>query len=270
MKSKLMYGMVLSLSALFFSACEKDTEVQTVNEKEITSSRDEDLSVGYYHNEILDEIIFTYRDVTADNEEAIYADIKALTETYKPGYDVFSYADFDHYRSAYIPNSYLSMEDAMSVVGTTLIGDVAANLYADGLMSSAEKAYYTDFGDEFFATTDYDGAKATIDSYISAIRLDDALSEAEALRLEQSFDIGLFSLLYWETEAALGTSSSWDVISRLSEDRRPPRWLTVLLKVGADICGGAVGAGVGSLAGPVGTVGGALAGGSAASAFMFN
>ena len=272
MQSKFNYFM-LAFLPLFMLACEKDEkdenpEVNSANDQ-ISETRDGEYSVGYYHNEILNEVITIFRVVTPDNSEAIYEEIKSLSETYYPGHETFDYGTFDEARSTYIPDSYMTMEDVIDASDLDLFEVVGTNLNDADLITDAEKNYYTDFGVEFFESANFDEANTVIASYVRAVNLDESLSEQEVIRLQLSFDIGKYSLSYWDNEMELGADSRWDVISSRSEDRRP-RWITALLKIGADICGGAVGAGVGSLGGPVGTVIGGLAGGSAASGLMWN
>ncbi len=275
--TKILVGSFLTLG-LVFASCEKeenlagnnaDSSIETTTVNESNDLRAGKLTIGYYHNEILEEMILTHRVMTRENEEEVYRDIKALAESYMGG-EAFDYAAYLSYEGHYIPNSDLSMDEAITTIEGTLITDMAESLSAGDYITDAELAYYSDFNDEFYATTNYEDASAIIASYITTIAGDRALSTTEKDRLAYSFDIGKHSLDYWEAEAADGVESNWDVIVTASTERRP-KWITVLLKVGADLCGGAVGGGIGfAIGGPIGAGVGGAAGGAAASAFMFN
>jgi hypothetical protein len=272
MKTKKISASLMLASFFFIAACEKE-KVEAIEDsvvaENVTDNRGGDRTVGYYHNEILDEIITKYRVVNTENMEDVYGDIKILSEGYVGG-ETFNYADYESYKSTYIPYSDLSMVEAEVRFENDLISETANRLFGARLITAAELSYYARFNDAFFASRDYANANTIVASYKSEIRNDRTLSAIQKSRLNTSFDIAEYSLFYWETESEKGILSAWPVIADNSEERRP-KWITALLKIGADICGGAVGAGVGTaIGGPVGTVVGGLAGGSAASAGMFN
>ncbi len=274
MKTKKI-GVGLMLASFFFIAsCEKDqieiAEDSVVSENvNDNDNRGGEHTVGYYHNEILDEIITKYRVVNAENMEAIYGDVKTLSEGYVGG-KTFNYADYQKYGETYIPYFEMSMEETGDVFENDLISGMATKLNADRLITDSEESYYSRFNDEFYASKDYADAVSIVAAYRTEITNDRKLSKNEFDRLNTSFDIAEYSLFYWNTESEKGARSAWPVIADGADDRMP-KWLRVLLKVGADICGGAVGAGVGfALGGPGGAVVGGLAGGSGASIGMFN
>lgn len=270
-KTKLLLGAFLALGVAFY-ACEKESVTETQQTEVVNNgqNRTGEHTIGYYHNEILGEVIATFRVMTPDNEADVYAEIQILSESYFDG-DAPSYAELNTYREGYIPNSYLSMDEAELTIEGTLISDMANKLAEEDYITSSELDYYTSFNDEFYATESFDGAESVLDSYIDAINSDVSLTEEESDRLGDAFDIGKHSFSYWRTEAESGASSSWEVFSSIGDERRGGRLIRALLKVGADLCGGAVGGGIGfAIGGPIGAgIGGAAVGG-ACSAFMFN
>lgn len=272
MKTKKISLGLMFASLFFVASCEKE-KVEAIEDsvvpENVTDNRGGDHTVGYYHNEILDEIITKYRVVNAENMEDVYGDVKILSEGYVGG-ETFNYAEYQSYGETYIPHFDMTMEETGDVFKNDLISGMAANLNAARYITDSEESYYSKFNDEFYATKNYDEASAIVATYRAEITADRGLSEDELNRLNISFDIAEYSLFYWSTESDKGAKSAWPVISDGADDRMP-KWLRVLLKVGADICGGAVGAGVGFA---VGGVGGAIVGGvglgAGCSAGMFN